>query len=240
MFDFIRSQPAVLDRILRHIEIPAFVDLIFRLIQLEELPGAAGVIEVQPPPHPTSSHCSSKHLSLQWLSQEQLILKLASMLSPQNPPDLHIIVSDMLKGIIALCAPSPGGANDQMALVANRFSRQLASQSIADLLVSYIFDEPTGRPPFVKSTPSRPTLTTSLSARSIGLNPANESHSWRGGSTTDEEDDDDRSSHSESSSSSSSDYHSFISKIVLSSSVLSSALIPIRSRFEFSCGKNCC
>lgn len=46
MFDFMRTQPAVLDRMLMHIEIPAFVDLIFRLIQLEELPGAGGVIEV--------------------------------------------------------------------------------------------------------------------------------------------------------------------------------------------------
>lgn len=46
MFEFIRSQPDVLVRILRLVEIPAFVDLIFRLIQLEELPGASGVIEV--------------------------------------------------------------------------------------------------------------------------------------------------------------------------------------------------
>lgn len=48
MFAFIRSQSDVLDRILTHIEIPAFVDLVFRLIQLEELPGAGGVIEVIP------------------------------------------------------------------------------------------------------------------------------------------------------------------------------------------------
>lgn len=46
MFAFIRSQSDVVDRILKHIEIPAFVDIIFRLIQLEELPGAGGVIQV--------------------------------------------------------------------------------------------------------------------------------------------------------------------------------------------------
>ena len=46
MLAFIQSQPAAVERILRHIETPAFADLLVRLIQLDEHPAGAGVLEV--------------------------------------------------------------------------------------------------------------------------------------------------------------------------------------------------
>ena len=46
MLAFIRSQPSVVERILRHIETPSFVDLLVRIIQLDEHPGGAEVLEV--------------------------------------------------------------------------------------------------------------------------------------------------------------------------------------------------
>jgi hypothetical protein len=46
MFAFIRSQPDVLARLLLHIETPSIVDLLVRIIQLDEQPTGAGVLEV--------------------------------------------------------------------------------------------------------------------------------------------------------------------------------------------------
>jgi hypothetical protein len=47
MLAFIRAQPSIVERLLRHIETPSFVDLLVRIIQLDEQPGGAGVLEVR-------------------------------------------------------------------------------------------------------------------------------------------------------------------------------------------------
>lgn len=46
MLTFIQLQPHVIERLISHIGSPAIVDLIFRIIQLDELPSGAGVLEV--------------------------------------------------------------------------------------------------------------------------------------------------------------------------------------------------
>lgn len=219
MFAFIRLQPDLLDRILTHVEIPAFVDLIFRLIQLEELPGAGGVIEVTVPldSSPTTNSAMVL-LYIQWLSYEGLIPKLVSMLSPTHPPDLHAVVSDVLKGIIALCAPSPGNANDQIALVANRFSRQLASQEIAALLVGYMLDDVTT---IAASTSTNPSQNQTSDATPIQDTQTHESEIEI--TVTEDENGD---ACSVSSSSSRSEYHSIISS---SSERSTSSLIHVAS-----------
>lgn len=45
MLAFIQSQPAVVERLLHHIETPAFADLLVRIIQLDDLPAGAAVLE---------------------------------------------------------------------------------------------------------------------------------------------------------------------------------------------------
>ena len=47
MLAFIRAQPSVVERMLRNIETPAIGDLLVRIIQLDEQPGGAGVLEVR-------------------------------------------------------------------------------------------------------------------------------------------------------------------------------------------------
>jgi serine/threonine-protein phosphatase 6 regulatory subunit 3 len=47
MIAFIKSQPNVVERLLAHIETPAIVDLILRVLQVEDQPGGAGVIDVR-------------------------------------------------------------------------------------------------------------------------------------------------------------------------------------------------
>lgn len=46
MFAFIRSQPDVLARLLLHVETPSIVDLLVRIVQLDEQPTGTGVLEV--------------------------------------------------------------------------------------------------------------------------------------------------------------------------------------------------
>lgn len=46
MLVFIQSQPSVVERLLCHVETPSIVDLLVRIIQLDEHPGGAGVLEV--------------------------------------------------------------------------------------------------------------------------------------------------------------------------------------------------
>ena len=46
MLSFIQNQPDVVDRLLHHIETPSFADLLVRIIQLDEHPSGAGVLEV--------------------------------------------------------------------------------------------------------------------------------------------------------------------------------------------------
>jgi hypothetical protein len=46
MLAFIQSQPSVVERLLCHVETPSIVDLLVRIIQLDEHPGGAGVLEV--------------------------------------------------------------------------------------------------------------------------------------------------------------------------------------------------
>ena len=47
MLVFVKSQPSVAENFLRHIEMPPFVDLLIRIIQLDELPEGAGTLEVR-------------------------------------------------------------------------------------------------------------------------------------------------------------------------------------------------
>jgi hypothetical protein len=47
MLAFIQSQANIVERLLRHIETPAFVDLLGRIIQLDEIVPNCNVLEVR-------------------------------------------------------------------------------------------------------------------------------------------------------------------------------------------------
>ncbi|KZV96148.1 SAPS-domain-containing protein [Exidia glandulosa HHB12029] len=125
MLAFIQSQPRVIERLLNHIETPAFVDLLVRLIQLDDVPSGSGVLE--------------------WLSSQHLIPRLVEMLSPTQSSDVHAVVSELLKGIIALGAPSPGSSalseSMQHGTASNLFVRELASTENVTKLVGFLLDD---------------------------------------------------------------------------------------------------
>jgi hypothetical protein len=47
MLAFIQSQPSVIDKLMYHIETPAFADLLMRIVQLDEQPAGVGVLQVR-------------------------------------------------------------------------------------------------------------------------------------------------------------------------------------------------
>ncbi|EPQ57764.1 SAPS-domain-containing protein [Gloeophyllum trabeum ATCC 11539] len=124
MLAFIQSQPHIVARLLRHIEAPSFVDLLVRIIQLDEHPACGGVLE--------------------WLSEENLMGRLVDLMSPLHTPDIHTVVSELIKGIISMAAPSPGaGLTEglQNGPASNLFARQLAHASSISKLTDYILSD---------------------------------------------------------------------------------------------------
>ncbi|KAJ3739168.1 SIT4 phosphatase-associated protein-domain-containing protein [Lentinula detonsa] len=140
MLMFIQNQPEIVGRILRHVENPSFVDLLVRIIQLDEYAyghdGAVGALE--------------------WLSSEKLIPRLIDMLSPAYPPDIHQVVSDLIKGIISMATPSPGTGltsngtaasnpaavdNGGSSVSSNLFARELAREDSVSKLVAYMLQD---------------------------------------------------------------------------------------------------
>ncbi|KAL0946479.1 hypothetical protein HGRIS_012696 [Hohenbuehelia grisea] len=122
MLAFIQAQSSVVERILRHIETPSFVDLLVRIIQLDER--GTGVLE--------------------WLSSEQLMGRLIEMLSPAHTSDVHNIVAELIKGIISMATPSPGaGLTEglQNGPASNRFARELAHRDSITKLVDYVLHD---------------------------------------------------------------------------------------------------
>jgi serine/threonine-protein phosphatase 6 regulatory subunit 3 len=91
---------------------------------------------------------------LQWLSSQNFIPSLVDRLSPRYPSSVHLVVADLLKGIISVASPSPGsfsvnGTHDggPAGPVTNRFVRELASTAIVETMVGFMLDEtPFGSP----------------------------------------------------------------------------------------------
>jgi SIT4-associating protein SAP185/190 len=97
----------------------------------------------------------------QWLSSHDLIPKMVELLSPKYSIDLHNTVSELLKAIIALSAPSPAGmtsgqdafgygnsasfgGQEQALGVQNKLVRELASEPMVRKMVSFMLDSAHG------------------------------------------------------------------------------------------------
>jgi serine/threonine-protein phosphatase 6 regulatory subunit 3 len=80
----------------------------------------------------------------QWLSAEDLMGRLIEMLSPSYPSDVHTVVADIIKNIIAMAAPSPGsGLSEglQNGPASNRFARELANRNRLVKLAGYMLND---------------------------------------------------------------------------------------------------
>ncbi|CDR88522.1 related to SAP155-SIT4-associating protein [Sporisorium scitamineum] len=139
MLEFIKEQPRIVERFVAHLETPAVVDLLFRIIQMEET--------MRTPGQTTDI--------IDWLSSQDLIARTVDLLAPNYSVDIHNTVSELLKAIIALSAPSPaalnqgqgpelggglGDAQENAAGINNRLVRELASEPIVRKMVGYMLD----------------------------------------------------------------------------------------------------
>lgn len=155
----------MVDRFVAHLETPAVVDLLYRIIQCEESVPAAGVIDVSRESEvdqflasriAKTSLCLPFSIPSQWLSNRDLIPRLIELLSPSHSTDLHNTVSELLKATIALSAPSPATLNQSQGAdgfyagdaymgqnlggINNRLARELASEPNVRKMVSYMLD----------------------------------------------------------------------------------------------------
>lgn len=93
--------------------------------------------------------------------------RLVSRLSPAYSPDMHVVVAELIKGIISMSAPSPAaGLSEglQTGVASNRFARELAGRENIQILLDHILYDFKDIPlcPSSNSTPgddelSRPT-----------------------------------------------------------------------------------
>ncbi len=139
MLEFIKEQPRIVERFVAHLETPAVVDLLFRIIQMEETVRTAG---------------QSTDI-IDWLSSQDLIARTVDLLAPNYSVDIHNTVSELLKAMIALSAPSPAALNqgqgqelgaglgeqqENAGGINNRLVRELASEPIVRKMVGYMLD----------------------------------------------------------------------------------------------------
>jgi SIT4-associating protein SAP185/190 len=139
MLEFIKEQPRIVERFVAHLETPAVVDLLFRIIQMEETVRTAG---------------QSTDI-IDWLSSQDLIARTVDLLAPNYSVDIHNTVSELLKAMIALSAPSPATLNqgqgqelgaglgeqqENAGGINNRLVRELASEPIVRKMVGYMLD----------------------------------------------------------------------------------------------------
>ncbi|KAG2019771.1 phosphatase associated protein [Coprinopsis cinerea AmutBmut pab1-1] len=146
MISFIQKQPNIVERLLQHIETSPFVDILVRIIQLDESVVGGGVLE--------------------WLSSQDFIGRLVDLLSPEHSSAVHSIVTDLIKGIISMATPSPtAGLTDgnSNGPASNRFARELAKRETMTKLVGFMLCKFDSLPDEDSTTGNAATATTSSS-----------------------------------------------------------------------------
>ncbi|GAA98326.1 uncharacterized protein L969DRAFT_98390 [Mixia osmundae IAM 14324] len=146
----LRSQPRIVERLLALITTSSVADLLFSIVQCEELPAGTGTVD--------------------WLASEHLVQRLVSLLSPVYTPETHAISAEFLKTLIVFSSnAAANAANAELAAAAeasssdhppqqqqnnvardaqgnirwasNRLIRELAAEDTVASLMGFILDE---------------------------------------------------------------------------------------------------
>ncbi|KAJ1729880.1 sporulation-induced protein, partial [Coemansia sp. Benny D160-2] len=115
--DYICAQGDAVSLFLNHLGVSAVVDLLLKVISLEELDNGPGIIA--------------------WLSQRQLIPMLVSRLAPSCDPDQHSLVAQVLLDIIAI---SQCNNPAQPTIGTNALIDELKSADTVQRLTEYMLD----------------------------------------------------------------------------------------------------
>ncbi|CAG8472708.1 1665_t:CDS:10 [Paraglomus occultum] len=117
MVKFIESIPGVVHSMLSHMETSAIMDLLLKLISMEEYTEGAGIVD--------------------WLDSEGLIESLVSKLDPNFDSETHSTTAQVLIDIITL---SQSTNPEQGGIGPNALSQKLISEPTVSKLVDYMLD----------------------------------------------------------------------------------------------------
>ncbi|RKP36311.1 SIT4 phosphatase-associated protein-domain-containing protein, partial [Dimargaris cristalligena] len=117
ILDYIKAQPDVVSQFLNHIETSAIIDLLLKLISLEEIPVGAGISE--------------------WLSSQNLVSRLVDLLDPHNDVDTHSMAGQVQIDIISI---SQCNNPDQPSIGTNCLVGELKSEAIVSRIMDYMLD----------------------------------------------------------------------------------------------------
>ncbi|KAJ1856701.1 sporulation-induced protein [Coemansia sp. RSA 1853] len=115
--DFIRAQDAAVAQFLEHLNVSAVVDLLLKVISLEELENGPGIIE--------------------WLSSQQLVAQLVARLAPDQDPEMHSLAAQVLLDIIAI---SQCNNPAQPTIGTNALIEELKSEATVSQLAVFMLD----------------------------------------------------------------------------------------------------
>ncbi|KAF8979145.1 hypothetical protein BGZ46_005763 [Entomortierella lignicola] len=115
--EFIKSQPEVVPKLLLHMSTSAIMDLLLKIISMEESPEGKGTV--------------------QWLSEEGLMPWLVNRLDPNFDAEVHSIASQVLLDVIAI---SQSSHPEQPSIGTNILIDELKSEVLVSQLVSFMLD----------------------------------------------------------------------------------------------------
>ncbi len=135
MLEFLKSLDNVVPDILQHVDCPAVMDLLLKLISLEKSEGGQGIVDVSPNcfVFATGSHVLTWFIT-QWLQTQNLVPILLSYLSPEHCSSTQTSAGDFLKAIITISANAT--TQDQSVIGPNELTRQLVSDECVNILIT--------------------------------------------------------------------------------------------------------
>ncbi|KAL8696698.1 MAG: hypothetical protein Q9201_007526 [Fulgogasparrea decipioides] len=111
---FVKTQPNVIQAILKHVDCPMIMDLLLKIISMEKSEGGMGIVD--------------------WLQSQDLIPQLLGYLSKDYPAATQTSAGDFIKAIITISANASG--DTQSCIGPNNLTRQLVSDECIQSLVS--------------------------------------------------------------------------------------------------------
>ncbi|KAL9630736.1 MAG: hypothetical protein Q9204_004571 [Flavoplaca sp. TL-2023a] len=111
---FVKTQPNVVEAILKHVDCPMIMDLLLKIISMEKSEGGTGIVD--------------------WLQDQNLIPLLLRYLSKDYPSATQTSAGDFIKAIITISANASG--DTQSCIGPNNLTRQLVSDESIQSLVS--------------------------------------------------------------------------------------------------------
>ncbi|KAL8710727.1 MAG: hypothetical protein Q9220_004745 [cf. Caloplaca sp. 1 TL-2023] len=111
---FVKTQPNVVQAMLKHVDCPMIMDLLLKIISMEKSEGGMGIVD--------------------WLHDQDLMPRLLSHLAQEYPSATQTSAGDFIKAIITISANASG--DTQSCIGPNNLTRQLVSDECIHSLVT--------------------------------------------------------------------------------------------------------